>query len=143
VDPDRTLEALERDFFEVLKSEALPDAELANHVRYEALFRQRMRTKARSELNRRPEEIARVGRRHRSPFAKAARVCGIRARGGASIGNDAKLQDVRVGSKADLTAPKCDFRYSPESRLISDIAACPKRADIVAKVFFWMANEKF
>ena len=32
VDPDRTLEALERDFPEVLESEALPDAELANHV---------------------------------------------------------------------------------------------------------------
>jgi hypothetical protein len=57
VDPDRTLEALERDFSEVLESEALPDAELANHVRYEALFRLRMGTEARCELNCRPEEI--------------------------------------------------------------------------------------
>ena len=29
----------------------------ANHVRYEALFRLRMGTEARGELNRRPEEI--------------------------------------------------------------------------------------
>ena len=57
MDPDRTLEPLERDFSEILKSEALPDAELTNHVRYEALFRLRMRTEARGELNRRPEEI--------------------------------------------------------------------------------------
>jgi hypothetical protein len=57
VDPDRTLEALERDFSEVLESETLPDAELANHVRYETLFRLRMGTEARGELNRRPEEI--------------------------------------------------------------------------------------
>ena len=57
MDPDRTLEALERDFSEVLKSKALPDAELTNHVRYEALFRLRVGTEARGELNRRPEEI--------------------------------------------------------------------------------------
>jgi hypothetical protein len=57
MDPDRTLEALERDFPEVLEGEALPDAELANHVRHEALFGLRMGTEARGELNRRPEEI--------------------------------------------------------------------------------------
>jgi hypothetical protein len=32
------------------------------------------------------------------------------------------------GSSTDLTAPKCDFRYAPESRLNSDIAPCPERA---------------
>ncbi|SRR6266849_6792737 len=32
------------------------------------------------------------------------------------------------GSKADLTAPKSDFRYTPESGLNSDIAPCPKSA---------------
>src|SRR6266446_2537677 len=38
------------------------------------------------------------------------------------------------GSKAALTAPKTDFRYTPESGLKTDIAPCPFRADIVAKV---------
>ena len=33
--------------------------------------------------------------------------------------------DARFGSKADLTAPKSDFRYSPESGLKTDIALCP------------------
>jgi hypothetical protein len=42
--------------------------------------------------------------------------------------------NVSVGSKADLTAPKSDFRFTPESGLKSDIAPCPKSADIVAKV---------
>src|SRR5260370_25345948 len=32
------------------------------------------------------------------------------------------------GSKADLTAPKSDFSFTPESGLNSDIAACPKSA---------------
>src|SRR5260370_2079637 len=32
------------------------------------------------------------------------------------------------GPKADLTALKCDFRFTPESRLKSDIAPCPKSA---------------
>jgi len=32
---------------------------------------------------------------------------------------------VRVGSKGDLTAPKFDFRSSPESGLKSDIGPCP------------------
>src|SRR5882757_9479767 len=36
--------------------------------------------------------------------------------------------DVSVGSKADLTAPKSNFRFTPESRLNSDIAPCPKSA---------------
>ncbi len=40
-----------------------------------------------------------------------------------------------LGPNSDLTAPKCDFRYTSESRLNSDIAGGPKRADIVAKVF--------
>src|SRR5712692_11819455 len=31
------------------------------------------------------------------------------------------------GSSTDLTAPKCDFRSSPESGLKSDIAPCPVR----------------
>jgi hypothetical protein len=34
----------------------------------------------------------------------------------------------RCGSKADLTAPKSDFRFTPESGLKSDIAPCPKSA---------------
>jgi hypothetical protein len=33
--------------------------------------------------------------------------------------------DVRFGSKADLTAPKSDFRFTPESGLKSDIAPFP------------------
>src|SRR5665647_2791012 len=33
--------------------------------------------------------------------------------------------DVHDGSDSDLTAPKCDFRYRPESRLNLDIAPCP------------------
>src|SRR6266436_5627663 len=32
------------------------------------------------------------------------------------------------GSKAALTAPKSDFRFTPESGLRSDIAPCPKSA---------------
>jgi hypothetical protein len=36
---------------------------------------------------------------------------------------------VRVGSKADLTAPKSDFRFAPESGLKSDIPPCPFRAN--------------
>jgi hypothetical protein len=35
----------------------------------------------------------------------------------------------KVGSKADLTAPKSDFRYTPESGLKTDIAPCPKSAN--------------
>jgi hypothetical protein len=41
---------------------------------------------------------------------------------------------VRLGSKADLTTPKSDFRYTPESGLKTDIAPCPKSADTVAEV---------
>lgn len=57
MDPDRALEALERDLPEVLEGEALADAELAHHVRNQTLFRLRMRTEARGELNRLPEAI--------------------------------------------------------------------------------------
>jgi hypothetical protein len=42
--------------------------------------------------------------------------------------------NVRNGSKAALTDPKPNFRFTPESGLNSDIAPCPKSADIVAKV---------
>ena len=35
------------------------------------------------------------------------------------------LQNDRNGSKADLTAPKSDFRFASESGLNSDIAPCP------------------
>ena len=41
--------------------------------------------------------------------------------------------NVRSGS--DLTAPKSNFRSTPESGLNSDIVGGPKSADIVAKVF--------
>jgi hypothetical protein len=40
----------------------------------------------------------------------------------------------RLGSKADLTAPKSDFRFTPENGLNSDIGPCPFRADFVVKV---------
>src|SRR5882757_9194181 len=33
-----------------------------------------------------------------------------------------------LGSSTDLTAPKFDFRFTPESGLKSDIAPCPKSA---------------
>jgi hypothetical protein len=36
--------------------------------------------------------------------------------------------DHTFGSKAALTAPKCDFSFTPETGLNSDIKACPKRA---------------
>jgi hypothetical protein len=39
-----------------------------------------------------------------------------------------------MGPKADLTARKSDFRFTPESGLRADIAPCPFRADFVAKV---------
>ena len=32
-----------------------------------------------------------------------------------------RLSDIRLGSKAALTAPKSDFRFTPESELKSDI----------------------
>jgi hypothetical protein len=35
----------------------------------------------------------------------------------------------RVGSSTDLTAPKSDFRFTPESGLKSDIRPCPVRAN--------------
>jgi hypothetical protein len=35
---------------------------------------------------------------------------------------------VSFGSKTDLTAPKSNFRSTPESGLNSDIASCPDRA---------------
>ena len=36
--------------------------------------------------------------------------------------------DVAFGSKADLTGPKSDFRFTFESGLKSDIPPCPFRA---------------
>jgi len=33
-----------------------------------------------------------------------------------------------IGSEADLTAPKSNVRFTPESGLKSDIAPCPKSA---------------
>ena len=38
------------------------------------------------------------------------------------------MPDVSLGSSTDLTAPKFDFRSSPESGLKSDIGPCPVRA---------------
>jgi hypothetical protein len=46
-----------------------------------------------------------------------------------------QVADVAYRSTTDLTALKPDFRFTPESRLRADIAPCPVRADIVAKVF--------
>src|SRR3981189_1346908 len=37
--------------------------------------------------------------------------------------------DHTFGSKADLTAPKSNFRYTPQSGLRADIAPCPFRAN--------------
>jgi hypothetical protein len=37
-------------------------------------------------------------------------------------------ENVGLGSKAALTAPKSDFSFTPESGLRSDIAPCPKGA---------------
>jgi hypothetical protein len=37
--------------------------------------------------------------------------------------------NVADGSKAALTAPKSNFRFTPESGLNSDITACPKSAN--------------
>jgi hypothetical protein len=65
-------------------------------------------------------------RAHFEDFAKA--------HGLARPGEADDCLDDRLGSKAELTAPKSDFRYTPESGLKTDIAACPKSADIVAKV---------
>ena len=39
---------------------------------------------------------------------------------------DINTSDVRVGSSTDLTAPKSNFRFTPESGLKSDIARGPK-----------------
>jgi len=35
------------------------------------------------------------------------------------------VRDVGLGSKGDLTALKCDFRFAPDSRHKSDIASGP------------------
>jgi hypothetical protein len=43
--------------------------------------------------------------------------------------------DVAYGSSTDLTAPKFDFRSSPESGLKSDIEPCPVRANNGSRVF--------
>ena len=39
------------------------------------------------------------------------------------------IADVCCGSKAALTAPKSNFRFTPESGLKTDIAPCPKSAN--------------
>jgi hypothetical protein len=48
------------------------------------------------------------------------------------VGNDTEpdptIFNVADGSKAALTAPKSDFRFTLESGLNSDIAPCPKGA---------------
>jgi hypothetical protein len=43
-------------------------------------------------------------------------------------------RDFRHGSKSEVGGRNREVRFTPESRLNSDIAACLKRADIVAKV---------
>jgi hypothetical protein len=40
----------------------------------------------------------------------------------------AEGHDFRCGSSTDLTAPKFDFRFTPETGLKSDITPCPFRA---------------
>jgi hypothetical protein len=45
--------------------------------------------------------------------------------GGSSRVGAVQCDDVAFGSKADLTAPKSNFRFAPESGLKSDIMACP------------------
>src|SRR6266404_5725998 len=48
-------------------------------------------------------------------------------------GSSTRKLDIGVftqpGSKADLTVPKSDFRFTPESGLTSDIKQCPKSAN--------------
>src|SRR5450432_3035615 len=44
-------------------------------------------------------------------------------------GTDVPVEEPSTASKADLTAPKSNFRFAPESGLKSDIAACPKSAN--------------
>jgi len=39
-------------------------------------------------------------------------------------------------AKTILTAPKCDFCFTPDSGLYSDIGPCPFGADCVEKVLF-------
>jgi hypothetical protein len=46
----------------------------------------------------------------------------------------ARSTHVWIGSKGDLTAQKSDFRFTPESRLNSDIASCPKGANSGSRV---------
>ena len=60
----------------------------------------------------------------------------FRSRTGADGQQPSRSLHVRVGSKADLTAPKSDFRFTTQSGLRTDIAPCPFRADSVEKVFF-------
>jgi len=62
-----------------------------------------------------------------SEFARTARLSGMSV-----LPSKADIvrspRHVRFVPKPALTASKCDFRYTPESRLNSDIATCPKRA---------------
>src|SRR5467141_3928988 len=63
--------------------------------------------------------------------------CGLRQRQSASSNPPAESLKNHIiegvftqpGSKPDLTAPKTDFRFTPESGLKSDIAPCPKSAN--------------
>jgi hypothetical protein len=41
---------------------------------------------------------------------------------------DLKAEHFRIGSKADLMAPKSNFRFAPESGVESDSGRCPKSA---------------
>jgi hypothetical protein len=51
-------------------------------------------------------------------------------------------RDVSVGSKTEVTAPKSDFRFTPESGLKTDIAPCPFGADFVVKVVCWLGEDR-
>src|SRR5260221_1180505 len=44
------------------------------------------------------------------------------------------------GSKGDLTAPKSNFRSTPESGLKSDITPGPFRANSGSDIFIWLSS---
>ena len=46
-----------------------------------------------------------------------------------SVGSLSRDKKVRSGSKPDLTAPKSDFRFSPDSDRTADVAGGPKSAN--------------
>jgi hypothetical protein len=43
-------------------------------------------------------------------------------------------QNIRFGSKADLTPSLGHVRFTPQSGQIADMSVCPLRADILVKV---------